>query len=189
MEKIEVDQEVFEFLKRNAEPFVDTPNCVLRRFLLQETVSRSGQSSKPFEATSGNSGIGLGVKNEERNVFVRSVLESEFGGGFKVKRPYQFMFESDDALVYFQNFGQRSDKLWYRIDSKAWKLLNDEQRKSTVLLTNPTERFAYIFPIDDINRQVEKSGWDRDDLEININHVSSRWIDLDWNIEPYLKTF
>jgi negative regulator of replication initiation len=30
---IELDEEIFEFLKANAEPFVDTPNTVLRRLL------------------------------------------------------------------------------------------------------------------------------------------------------------
>lgn len=32
---IEIDEEVFDALKRHAEPFVDTPNDVLRRLLLQ----------------------------------------------------------------------------------------------------------------------------------------------------------
>lgn len=31
--KIEVDEEVYNFLKQHAEPFKDTPNSVLRRFL------------------------------------------------------------------------------------------------------------------------------------------------------------
>lgn len=34
MLKIDVDQDVFEYLKKNAEPFIDTPNDVLRRLLL-----------------------------------------------------------------------------------------------------------------------------------------------------------
>jgi len=33
MYQIEVDEEVYDFLKQNAEPFKDTPNTVLRRFL------------------------------------------------------------------------------------------------------------------------------------------------------------
>ncbi len=33
---IEVDDEIFEFLKRKAEAFVDTPNTVLRRLLLDD---------------------------------------------------------------------------------------------------------------------------------------------------------
>lgn len=35
--KIEVDEEVFKYLKAKAEPFVDTPNSVLRRELLKQT--------------------------------------------------------------------------------------------------------------------------------------------------------
>lgn len=35
--KIEVDEEVFKYLKGKAEPFVDTPNSVLRRELLKQT--------------------------------------------------------------------------------------------------------------------------------------------------------
>ncbi len=34
--KIEVDEEVWQFLKRNAEPFEDTPNSVLRRLLFRK---------------------------------------------------------------------------------------------------------------------------------------------------------
>jgi len=33
MRKIEVDEDVWSFLKKNAEPFEDTPNSVLRRLL------------------------------------------------------------------------------------------------------------------------------------------------------------
>ena len=33
MYQIEVDKEVYNFLKQHAEPFKDTPNSVLRRFL------------------------------------------------------------------------------------------------------------------------------------------------------------
>jgi len=33
MHQIEVDEEVYNFLKHHAEPFKDTPNSVLRRFL------------------------------------------------------------------------------------------------------------------------------------------------------------
>ncbi len=36
MHKIEIDTEVWDFLKRHAEPFEDTPNTVLRRLLLPQ---------------------------------------------------------------------------------------------------------------------------------------------------------
>lgn len=59
---IEIDDEVFELLKANAEPFVDTPNAVLRRLLglapaakaTQEPISRNAprpnKRKKPAKA-------------------------------------------------------------------------------------------------------------------------------------------
>lgn len=44
-QSIDVDDEVFERLKRNAEPFVDTPNTVLRRLLGIDRVKRSSASA------------------------------------------------------------------------------------------------------------------------------------------------
>ena len=50
MYKIEVDQEVYDFLKKNAEPFVDVnPNNVLRRFLpLENNMDKEGNTLKVF---------------------------------------------------------------------------------------------------------------------------------------------
>lgn len=45
MHKIEVDDDVFEFLKGKAQPFVDSPNSVLRRELLAGNVSRPGRAA------------------------------------------------------------------------------------------------------------------------------------------------
>ncbi len=47
---IEIDMEVFEFLKMQAEPFVDTPNDVLRRLLLSGKLpSRVAQDNISME--------------------------------------------------------------------------------------------------------------------------------------------
>jgi len=43
--KIEVDEEVWQFLKKNAEPFEDTPNSVLKRMFF-------GGASKPHKNSS-----------------------------------------------------------------------------------------------------------------------------------------
>lgn len=40
MHSVEVDNEVFEYLKGRAEPFVDTPNSVLRRELLRDSATQ-----------------------------------------------------------------------------------------------------------------------------------------------------
>ncbi len=36
IQKIEVDEEIYQFLQDNAKPFIDTPNLVLRRLLLRK---------------------------------------------------------------------------------------------------------------------------------------------------------
>lgn len=41
MHRIEVDDKLLTFLKKEAEPFVDTPNTVLRRLLLNDDSSRA----------------------------------------------------------------------------------------------------------------------------------------------------
>ena len=47
MHTIQVDDDVMEFLRQNAEPFVDTPNSVLRRALSIETAKRPGRVPVP----------------------------------------------------------------------------------------------------------------------------------------------
>jgi hypothetical protein len=46
--RIEVDDEVWSFLKKHAEPFEDTPNSVLRRILLPES---NKSLAEPIKAT------------------------------------------------------------------------------------------------------------------------------------------
>jgi hypothetical protein len=44
MPKIEIDDEVFDYLKAKAEPFVDTPNLVLRRELFGRKTASPGRT-------------------------------------------------------------------------------------------------------------------------------------------------
>lgn len=46
--KIEIDEEVWQFLKKNAEPFKDTPNSVLRRFLFRRNDKGSVHEIKTY---------------------------------------------------------------------------------------------------------------------------------------------
>lgn len=41
MHKIDIDEEVWSFLKKNAEPFVDTPNTILRKYLLKSNGTKT----------------------------------------------------------------------------------------------------------------------------------------------------
>ena len=45
MREIEIDNEVWDFLKNHAEPFEDTPNTVLRRLLLNNKLKSDGSLS------------------------------------------------------------------------------------------------------------------------------------------------
>jgi hypothetical protein len=54
MHKIDIDQEVLDYLKSQAEPFTDTPNDVLRRFLLGKTSREHFAQIKPREGSSHN---------------------------------------------------------------------------------------------------------------------------------------
>lgn len=53
-QKIEIDQEVFEFLKSQAEPFVETPNDVLRRLLLNKQISSQVMQDSPYKKSINN---------------------------------------------------------------------------------------------------------------------------------------
>lgn len=184
MPKIDVDQEVFEFLQNNAVPFVDSPNTVLRR-LLKIGIASSPKTKKtePTMTTIKD------ASNMDTNDFVQIVLNKEFPGGHQRKSPYRFMFETSNALIYFQNFNQPSATLWYRITAKPLQVLRASKKVCFICLTNPAEGVAYYIPLKDIESKLISSSWDRDYLEINIDHVSNKWKELDWNIKQYLKTY
>ena len=54
--KIEIDNDVFEYLKKLAEPFTDTPNSVLRRELLKErrSIAMTQPNSEIMENDTGD---------------------------------------------------------------------------------------------------------------------------------------
>jgi hypothetical protein len=54
MHTIDIDQEVLDYLKSQAEPFTDTPNDVLRRLLLGKTSGEKPAQIKPRLASSLN---------------------------------------------------------------------------------------------------------------------------------------
>ena len=178
--KIEIDNEVFAFLEKNAKPFVDTPNAVLRRLLLKKESANKEDIMSSL----------LDVRNKvSARDFVREVLSKEFGGDFIKIRSYSFMFESDNILIYFQNFNKKNDTLWYTVSKKPLQILKSSSKKSFIGFTNPAERFVYLIPLNHIEKAILESGWDRDYLQVNIDHLSHRWRDLNWDIQNYLKKY
>lgn len=185
MVQIDVDLEVFEFLQKNAKPFVDTPNTVLRRLLRIDGLS-SCQNEK------GDSVIMPSNTEKSKvntNEFVKLILGKEFSERFHIRSPYRLMFESDNILIYFQNFNQESATLWYRVTAKALQVLTTSRKKSFICLTNPAESIAYLIPIEEIKKHIASSNWSRDYLEINIDHLSCKWKELNWNIQKFLKKY
>lgn len=181
-----IDQDVFEFLQKHATPLVDSPNDVLRRLLL-------GQSSPSprKEATVGSvmAAPMRPLSPVSAEAFVEDVLREKFGPGFRRVSPYRMMFESSDALVYFQNFNKETDHLWYRITENPWRALTSSRKAAWVCLTNPAERFAYAIPVSAIQSHVARSKWTRPFLEINIDPATSRWTEFDWRLDEYFERF
>lgn len=191
MNTIEIDDDVLAKLKSQAEPFVDrTPNDVLRRILgLEEQGSRRdwvAGTRKP------------GSRGESRRrpasggteAFIRTVLEREFGGRFGVRSPYRTMYQDADRIVYFQNFNRAgTSNLWYRLKGTALETLTEDGRDAFVTFTNPAERFAYVIPIRALEERVKKVGWDREDLEVNIDPATDRWRELDWDLSGYVRRY
>lgn len=198
---IQVDRDVFAFLQTHATPLIDTPNDVLRRLLLG-TVARP----RPEDALISPTTIAAPVSTEaflvpslappvpqsvagaiSAEAFVVSMIRQEFGTGFRRRPPYRMMYDSDEALVYFQNFNKESDHLWYRVTENAWRDLRSSRKAAWLCLSNPAEQFAYVIPMSAVLQRVERAGWKRSYLEINIDPATSRWTELDWRLEEFLK--
>ena len=182
--KIEIDNEVFNFLQTQASPFVDTPNSVLRRLLLGEKNIKKNLARTVHDSVSSVLGQFINITDK----FVKSILKKEFKEVFQRKDRFQYMFESDNYLVYFQNFNKENDKLWYRITEKPLGILRTSSKTVIICFTNPAMKIAYSIPLTDIEERVKSVGWKRNYLEVNIDS-SSRWLELHWNIEEYLKEY
>lgn len=75
--QIEIDEDVFEYLKRKAEPFIDTPNSVLRRELLNKETNRSlpAQAQSKIRINSNDFPIGTPIALQHILEVVRLVRE------------------------------------------------------------------------------------------------------------------
>jgi hypothetical protein len=183
---IEVDQEVFSFLQQQARPLLDTPNDVLRRLLLPKPVS---PTPKPILATAAHHNEGISSRK-----FVDLILKKHFGGNFRKVGRYQFMFESPEHLVYFENYNKETKKgLWYRLSKEPWHDLVQTRKKAWLCLTYPPERYAYIIPIQAVIEKSKQFGWKKEDLEISIYPMSprgaTRWHEFTWDIQSYWHEF
>jgi len=120
--------------------------------------------------------------------YAQRILTVFFDGRFKVHKNYQFLFESDMQMVYFQNFNKKdTENLWYRISQSALRLLKTSIKDTYVCLTNPSLGLLYMLPMQEVEKRIEKAGWVRDDLEVNIIVKNSYWRELNWDLSHYKK--
>lgn len=182
MVNIEIDEDVFNYLKSLAEPFVDTPNTVLRRLLFP--------SCQPQLETSTNSSTVINPLKGQRvssGVFASSYLQDRYGEKFSTKTPFRTMFESEKHLIYFQNFNKSGTlNLWYRLSESSLSILRKTTKIAIVCFTNPSENIIIEIPMKDIDKQIAKSSWKKDFLEVNIDPTNLRWRELDWSLQQYL---
>lgn len=181
MVNIEIDDDVFNHLKSIAEPFVDTPNTVLRRLLFhknkpQEVASASRSTPKSADSIEASS-----------EAFITSFLRERYGDEFRVKSPFRTMFESERHLIYFQNFNKiATTNLWYRLSESSLTVLRNTTKTASICFTNPSENLVIEVPMRDLDTQVARSTWKKEFLEVNIDPSDLRWRELDWSLQKYL---
>ncbi len=184
MVTIEIDDEVYNYLKSMGEPFIDTPNSVLRRIIFQDTHADRPVVSTNHSTTKSPSEVSAPSSSN----FMSHYLQKHYNEKFRSRSPYRTMFESDKFLIYFQNFNKAETiNLWYRIKESALTTLRKTAKKALICFTNPAVNVVYEIPVNDIDNQIIKANWKKDFLEVNIDPSNSRWRELDWNIEKYLK--
>lgn len=173
MNSIEIDNEVLKFLKNNADPFNDTPNSVLRR-LLGMDVTKSKRTNQPQ--------IGDRMRSDE---FVKKIISQHYnfsGVPRKVGR-YQYMFNLNGNLVYFQNFSKPTNNLWYRLKSSAIEELKN--KNSEIVFTYSVDGIFYPINVSELQQKLEKSNWSREDIEVNIDPDNDYWRELNWRLERH----
>jgi hypothetical protein len=183
MVTIEIDEDLYNQLKTLAEPFVDTPNTVIKRLV---ALMQNSTSKTPITNCS-NSSIIMRDRKLSSTSFINSFLKTRYKENFRVKSPYRRMFESDNYLVYFQNFNKTgTNNLWYRLKNGSLHILRNTHKAALICFTNPSENIVFEIPIEDIDKKAMEAKWDRDFFEVNIDPANSRWRELDWNIGHYL---
>jgi len=170
MIKIEIDIDVLNHLKKNADPFNDTPNSVLRRLL--------GLDGSKLKSTFKTQRGGIMQSDE----FVKKIISQYYkysGVPRKVGR-YQYMFNLDGKVVYFQNFSKPTNNLWYRLKSSAIEDLKN--KNSEIVFTYSVDGIFYPIKFSELQKKLEKNNWRREDIEVNIDPDSDYWRELNWRL-------
>ena len=186
MTKIDVDDQVYGALKKMAEPFVDSPNTVLRRLL---DLDGAAARTSPRQSQKGSASRQRTQTGEIRSKqFVEEVLAQEFGRDFNRRGRFVYMLESKNRQVYFQNFNAAYDNAWYRVVAAARRELENSKKETFICLTVPAMGEYYLIPFEHIKVQIKRGQWERPDLEVNIDRLRSYWRELKWDIGEYKKS-
>lgn len=178
MRTIEVDDEVYSFLQKHAEPFLDSPNTVLRKLLLQDNNATGGENM------SERSAIQAASCSTQADTFAQDYLQSRFEEEFQLRRPFRTMYESGSRMVYVLTFNKpNSPNLWYRIPENALRALFSHTGDAYVVFAVPQDGYVFEIPIDDLR---SRSGHlPTGSIEVNIDPKHARWREFDWNLQPY----
>ncbi len=184
MRTIEVDDQVYDFIAKHAEAFVDTPNTVLRKLLLKNV----GNSRNSVPSAQPNTRTTTRNRSHETSseAFVKRCWENRFSGQRRQVARYRMMLESGKDVVYFQNFNKRgSPNLWYRLNPEPLQTMRSKPQQAWICFTNPAENFGYLIPLEEIDKRAETVGWDREEIEVNIDVAEDRWREFDWRLAKY----
>jgi hypothetical protein len=180
MKKIEIDDDIFKFLKEHAEPLADSPNSVLRRLLLGE---------KPVKGDGKGAGMDLKTGSASQvfpGDFIEWVLRNRFNEQFNICTAYRMMYESDGQIIFFQNLNKGDSKnLWFHLRSKPLEIMRSSNKKAYVCLTVPTEGYGYLIPLDEVDKRISRVKWPSSYLEVNIDPSNNKWRELNWKLDEY----
>lgn len=205
MKRIEIDDDLFEMIKNAAEPFVDTsPNDVLRRLLS----GAKAPTAKPAEKTTTGKRRGRPPKNagstttakkttrkavakkkRPRNTeYQNAILKSISAKSFEQPKSNQLLFLNDDAVVYMQNFNKSgTPNMLFRVNAKTFDNLRDAEKKNVFCLCNPTDKFRYELPFEEVDKRIRNAKLNDGYLLINIDVAKNTWRELSWDIAQYKK--
>lgn len=173
MHKIEIDSDVLDHLKKNADPFNDSPNSVLRRLFGLDGAKSKGNNKNQQ---------GVIMRSEE---FVKKIISQHYnysGVPRKVGR-YRYMFNLDGKLVYFQNFSKPTNNLWYRLKSSAIEELKNKH--SEIVFTYSVDGIYFPINVSELQQKLDKNNWSREDIEVNIDPDTDHWRELNWRLDRH----
>lgn len=104
MHTIEIDNDIYSLLQQKAEPFIDSPNTVLRKLLLNMSSSEITTSKRVVNKTS--PAFVREVDTLSTEAYIRRVWKEKFNATPRQVKTFRMMYESTTDVVYFQNFNK-----------------------------------------------------------------------------------